>query len=212
MNFIELQDKLDFWLNADSTASDQMFTVANKKTALNFVQKTIFNKLQNEVTRENFKTYTDITWPASQVTLVVPNGIEPSNIIHVRDITASTLGPVMHIDQLPELSTPHWADRRTMQWGTAGPSSAKTLRVTHYAIPSDMVSDGDTPALLPLQHHELIPLSAVIHLYEVAQIQAPAQWYAAQYAMTQDAIKSMSKGKPQYPAKWLGFTEDADLW
>lgn len=196
MNFVELQDRLNFVLNSDDSQTHQDFSAVRKKQALNYAGRTETNKAQVEGSRLWFKTTIDISWPASQTTLQLSSTISQRGIIRITDITNTNPGYELVFSENGFSGDVFWLNRTTLQWGTSGPSEAKTLRVEYFPIWSDLAQDDDEPELIPEQHQDLLIWSAAIFLFEVAEQEAPIAWHNIRHELRIDFWKYLSRGRP----------------
>lgn len=209
MNFIDLQNETSDLLNFNSGQTDQDFTAAQIKDAVNRAYKREYRKAREEGSRHYFFAITDIIWPASDVTLPLPNNLRGSQIVNIKDVTDDATGfyVIIYDGGDPPIGTPawagqslsggiHWKDRNTLQWGNQGPSTEKTLRVEHYPRSVDMVQDDDEPDLIPHDHREVIFWSAAVDLRRRADEASPQSWSRELAELRMDLHKEVSRGRP----------------
>lgn len=201
-SFLYLQNEVKDLINFNSSQTDQDFTTAQLKKAINRAYVREVNKAKQEGLQKYFHAYTDLTWLSGDVTFTVPDSIRHNALIKVEDVTTSDPGHKIVFDDNGFSGDVFWRDRNTLQWGTAGPSEDKTLRFEFYAEPTDMVSDDDEPDLVPPQHREIIVWSAGVDLRRRADEGSPQEWLAELHELRITYYKSMSLGKPfqDYPA------------
>lgn len=209
MDFKELQDEVSELLNFNSTQTDQDFTTAQIKRAINRAYRREYNKARHEGSRRYFQAVTEFTWSADQVTLTLPSNIRRAQLISLEDITDNASGTriVVYDGGDPPTGTPawveqnfrediRWKDRNTLQWGNNGPGSARTLRAAFFPEPESLSEDQDSPDLVGPAHHELIFYSAAIDLRTRADEAAPNEWMREVMSLRVDFHKDVSRGRP----------------
>ena len=209
MDFKILQNQLAFALNFNDGQTDQDFTTARLKQALNLAYAREVYKAQQEGSKRYWKDYRDISWPASQVTLVLPASVARKNVIRIMDVTSSQLGNVLLFSENGLHGDVFWLNKTTLQWGVSGPGEAKTLRVFYIAAPVDMVDDSDEPTLVPDAFHELIVWSAACWCRTIADEEAPNAWLRAREDLQLDFWKYVSRGRPHDDEPTIG-ARDSD--
>lgn len=214
MNFKELQDEVSELINFNSLQSDQDFSAAQIKSAINRAYAREYRKARQEGTRSFFFAYRDLVWASGSLTLSLPDNMRGAQICKVTDVTDDTTGSGYHIVVYdggdpgpPDYGTPSWTsqgfsgaifwkDRNTLQWGTSGPSEEKTLRFNMMPEPEKMLNDDDIPELISSDHHELIFYSASIDLRTRADEMAPPSWMSEREELRMDFYKDVSRGRP----------------
>ena len=198
MDFGELQTEVQDWINFTTGISNQDFTTAQLQKAINQAYKREVRKGRLEGGSTWFMKNVSATWAASAVTFAVPSVLNQTNGLWIEDITDSDpgydLGVSMNSSGGGEI---FWFDNRTLQWGTEGPGSARTLRFHYLARAVDMVNDAEIPDLIPEDFHELIVLSAGVYLRFKADELAPAEWKEALNDIRIDYWKEISLGRPR---------------
>lgn len=123
-----------------------------------------------------FYVLANVTWPGGQQNLDVPDNLRGKTWVSTYDITTTEPGTPIWWSDWEDGATHRWRDRNTLQWGTAGPSSDKTLRITYQAEPEEMLDNGDEPELVPPRFRHLLAWSAAIKLRRIADEQVPQGW------------------------------------
>lgn len=174
MNVAELVDLLKFYYAFNDNQSDQLFDDSRWIGVLNLAYKREWIDATQNISKKHFLEYQDITWTADSATLELPVELRNKTLFSFRDVTDSDLGVLFR---------PGWRDKRTLSWGTDGPSEDKTLRVFYIAAPEVLVEDGPGPALIPEDFHEILVWSAAIQLRALADDSAPGlfQGYLAEW-------------------------------
>jgi len=220
MNFKDLQDEVSELLNFNSTQTDQDFTTAQIKNAINRAYAREYGKARQEGSRRHFHTTTELTWPSGSLTLALPDRLKGVQIIKIADVTDDQTGAgyyvVVYDGGDPPTGTPSsdgqsligsmfWKDRSTLQWGASGPSEDKTLRFEHMPKAEKMINDDDEPELIPSEHHELLFFSAAIDLRTRADEMAPPSWLAEREELRMDFYKDVSRGRPHTSVTSIDF-------
>ncbi len=196
MNFVDLQDRLAFVLNFNDGQADQDFSSTRLKQALNFVYAEEVHKAQQEGGRRWFREFTDITWTASSVTYTLPASIDAHEVLRFVDITDTNPGTRLQFSPEGLSGDLHVRDRKTLQWGTSGPASDRTIRVFYYALPVDMVADLDEPELIPDSFREILVWAAAVRLRVIGDEEAPRAWVTQLNTLREDYWKAISRGWP----------------
>lgn len=189
MNFLEIQDEVKDLLNFTSGTADQDFTDLQIRRSINRRYAREVAVAQQHGGMTWFHKVQEFTWETSDVTLTLPSELDGANIIMFEDVTDSDPG-----DGLP--SGVFWKDNRTLQWGDAGPTSDRTLRLTYMARPLEMASDNDAPELIPAHLRMLLVWSAAIYLKWKAEETAPNDWKSELEEHRLDYWKYISRGRP----------------
>lgn len=211
MDFKALQDEASELLNFNSSQTDQDFTAAQIKKAINRAYAREFRKARQEGVREWFSGYREVVWPGDSLTFSVSGNLSGAQICKITDVTENLTGSGFHVVVYeggdPPVGTPEWTsqgfsgpifwkDRNTLQWGTSGPGEDRTLRFTIFPSPEELSSDGDVPQLIHPDHHELIFYSAAIDLRTRADEAAPQSWQMERQELRMDLYKDVSRGRP----------------
>jgi len=196
MNFTELQNRLKFVLDFNDTQTDGAFTATRVKQALNLAYEREVFKAEAEGSRRYFKTTTSFTWPAGQLTYALTAPLSQATIIRMSDVTSTDPGYNLVFSEQGFSGDLHWKDRKTIQWGTTGPGSAKTIRVEYYPRPTELVEDEDELEMIPVQFHELLVWSAAVFLRTVADERPPQHWVNERDEFRIDFWKFLSQGRP----------------
>lgn len=196
MNFGELKDETSELLNFNSGQTDQDFTAAQIGSAVNRAYRREYVRARQEGVKEWFILTTDITWAAAAATVTVASSLQGAQIIKIMDITSGLPGTEMIFSDTADVGDLSWKDRVTLQWGTTGPASQKTLRIIYFPVSEKMTSDSDVPALVSEEHHELIFYSAAIDLRNRADEMAPQAWLFERESLRQDYWKDISRSRP----------------
>tara|TARA_R110000824_G_scaffold112943_1_gene262429 strand:+ start:240 stop:908 length:669 start_codon:yes stop_codon:yes gene_type:complete len=220
MNFKELQDEVSELINFNSLQTDQDFTTAQVKSAVNRAYAREYRKARQEGIRSFFFAYRDLVWESGSLTLSLPENMRGSQICKITDVTDDSSGSGYHVvvydGGAAPTGTPSWTsqgfsgavfwkDRHSLQWGTSGPSEEKTLRFEFMAEPGKMLTDDETPDLIPSNHHELIFFSAAIDLRTRADEMAPPSWVHEREELRMDFYKDVSRGRPHTSVTSIDF-------
>ena len=196
MNFTELQVELQELLNFNPNQSDQDFTTAQLKRALNRAVKREYTLAKAEGSAVWFVSNQTVTWLSGVITFSLPESLRGKRLYRIFDITAVNPGFRLIFDNNMFTGDVFWLDRSTLQWGSTGPSEDKTLQVQFYSEPTAMVADEDEPGVIPESHHELLYWSAAVDLRTRADEQAPQAWYAMMRQLQLSYWKHVSMGRP----------------
>jgi|TARA_Y100000310_G_scaffold20944_1_gene20268 hypothetical protein len=196
MDFLELQTETKELLNFNASQTDQDFTLAQVKNAINRAYRREYVRARQEGTRRFFITTTNVVWPASQATLELPNNLQGAQIVRVCDVTSSTPGTELIFSDYGNVGDLHWLNRNTLQWGTGGPSSEKTIQFEYFPGITKMIQDDDEPDLIPSEHREIIFWSSAIDLRNRADEMAPQAWLFERENLRMDFWKEISKNRP----------------
>lgn len=208
-----LIDRTKLWLNFNEDQTDQDFSEAQILSVLNMVLTEECSLAKQEGARSWFRTSTEFTWAASEVTLTLPEPLSRVSMYRLVDVTDTT-GPGARIlfSQEGFTGDVFWKTRTVLQWGSTGPASERTLRAYYFATPEELVTDLDIPELIPDEFHELLPLSAAVVLRTMADDAAPQAWLMKQRDYRNRLWKFMSRGRPldDIPSGEL-YEEDFDV-
>lgn len=197
MDFKELQTETEELLNFTSGVTDQNFTTAQIKRAINRAYKREVRLAKQEGTSSWFKVVQEETWPSGDLTFELPTGITGKTLIRVYDRTDNDPGLPLEIADNGNASRTFWKDYKTLQWGsTTGPGSDKTLAFVYYADAADMAEDGDEPWLIPPENREVLYWSAALDLRLRADEIVPREWKEQHKDAQSDFWKKVSLGRP----------------
>ena len=124
--------------------------------------------------------------------------------MRVSDVTSGTPGTELIFSDFGNVGDLFWHNRLTLQWGTGGPGSAKTLQFEYFPKITKMVQDDDVPDLIPSEHHDLVFWAAAIDLRNRADEMAPQSWLMERENLRMDFWKDISKNRPHTDT--LGIT------
>jgi len=195
MNFLELQSEVKFILNWNEQQTDQDFTTLRIKKALNRAYKQETIKAEEEGGQRFFKATLDLPWPGGSVTMILPPELNEEALIGISDITTASIGTPLVFSDDGISGDIFWKDHQTIQWGTNGPPSDKTLRFTYYASVEELVNDGDVPMLIPAKFHELIAWSAALFLQQISDQEMTEAWVFERNELRIDFWKWLSRGR-----------------
>lgn len=196
MNFLELQTEVKDLLNFNSGQTDQDFTTTQVKNAINRAYDREIVRARQHAMKAYFQKTDTLSWPASQLTMPLPANLKYKDLIRITDTTNADPGYELVFDDTAQTADVFWKDSNTLQWGSAGPSQAKTLRFEYIASAVKMVADIDEPLLLPPEFHELLVWSAAIDLRRRADEASPGEWQAAYKELQTDLWKHVMRGRP----------------
>tara|TARA_Y100000034_G_C6702511_1_gene309907 strand:- start:19 stop:666 length:648 start_codon:yes stop_codon:yes gene_type:complete len=196
MDFLELQTETKELLNFNASQTDQDFTLKQVKNAINRAYRREYVRGRQEGTRRFFITTKSVEWASSAATLELPLTLQGAQIVRVVDITGGTPGTELLFSDFGNVGDLFWLNRNTIQWGTNGPGSAKTIQFDYFPKAGKMVQDDDEPDLMPEEHRELIFYSAAIDLRNRADEMAPQAWLMERENLRMDFWKDISKNRP----------------
>ena len=206
MDFLELQTEAKELLNFNTSQTDQDFTLKQVKSAINRAYRREYVRARQEGTRRFFIATTSVVWPASQATLGLPVNLQGAQIVRVCDVTSTTPGTELIFSDYGDVGDLYWLNRNTLQWGTGGPSSEKTVQFEYFPGITKMVQDDDEPDLIPPEHHDIIFWSAAIDLRNRADEMAPQAWLFERENLRMDFWKDISKNRPHTDAIGISTT------
>lgn len=192
----DLRSELAFLLSVEEDSADQAFQTTRLNKAVQYAYEHEVRQAKLEGQSRWFKANANLSWPASQVTFVLPQVISKAGIIQIWDITHSDPGIQLSVRDGPYQSEIHWLNHSTLQWGDVGPSEAKTLRVDYMAVAEWLAGDDDEPLLVPPEYHWLLVWSAACFLRTVGDESAPQQWERTLAEFRIDYWKYLSRGRP----------------
>ena len=196
MDFLELQDETKELLNFNASQTDQDFTLAQVKNAINRAYRREYVRARQEGSRKYFISTTNVSWASGTATLELPSRLQGAQIIRVCDVTSSDPGSELSFSNFGSAGDLFWLNRNTLQWGTSGPGSTRTLRFEYFPRTTKMVEDDDEPDLVPAEHRELIFWAAAIDLRNRADEMAPQAWLMERESLRMDLWKDISKNRP----------------
>lgn len=169
-----LKDWTHFILDSNPLQSNPDFPDARITKAINAAYEEEVNRAKTETSILFFHLTNTFTWPADTQTIDItasPNSwLQYADTFLFQDITEDA--------NRPRDFTPLWRDRTTLLWyHPDGPQSARTVRVTYLAVAEELSDDADVPLLIAPSHANLLAWSAAILLSEIADNQAPPNWY-----------------------------------
>lgn len=200
-NLVDLKDEVKFILNSNTGITDQAVTATavdidlHYRNAINEAYIDEVEEAMQIADIRNFITTTQVTWPASQLTLDARPMTELV-VYRVEDVTDKDPGDLLWFERWTDGVALFWKDRHTIQWGSSGPSSARTIRFTHVAEPKELVEDYDEPSLIPRRYRHLIAWSAAIILRVVMDEMAPKPFLRRRDDIRARYHKSIGMGKP----------------
>lgn len=199
MKLREMVRRLEWLLNANSTA-DQAFkgpsNYANehKHMALTDAYRDEWVRACSGATDDWKIDYQDITWPSGQQIFSLPEALSDGRAIYrFDDVTDDSLGVPLWVYSAESGGTIQHLGRDKFIWGTSGPDSDVTIRVTYEAVPAALTEDDQEPYLIPSQFHHLLVWSAAIELRDIADEEAPKRWLRRQEALQMQLEKHMSR-------------------
>ena len=196
MNLLELRDDLEFCLNATSGQTHQDFTTSRLNKSLN-------RAYVREGGRNWFLAQEEVVWTANQNTFVLPTHIRHRQMYEVWDVTSGDLGTRVHFGDNGLDGNIFWLDHKTLQWGTSGPGTDRTLRVQYYAEPEELIADSDEPTLIPVPFHELLVWSAAVWLRSIADEKPPEAWVMQREELRFGYYKHIARGRPVTTKPWI---------
>lgn len=196
MNFKELQDDVNSLLNFNPTQTDQDFTTALVKDQINRAYERELNKAKQQGTLSHFIKTQTFTWAASSTTFELSGSLKGLELVRLDDITDTNPGYTLLFDDGRFNGDVFWKENDILQWGTSGPSEAKTIQITYMGKPETLLDDEDIPTLIPEQFHELLVWSTAIQLRRRADESSPPEWQAELRDLRLDYHKYVMTAKP----------------
>ena len=192
VNFNAGQPDEDF----DGTEDDAW---ANIDDALNEAYTNLLNALIVETDPDLFTQAVSLQWPVGQLTLKLPSFLTREALLCIEDITSSNPGELVWITARDAAHTPNvmWLDGETMQWGTEGPPSTKTLRIHFQAFATEMKMSTDEPVHIPARFRRLLVWDAGIILRTMADDAAPQAWVLHRNKLYEQMELMLSQGQPR---------------
>jgi hypothetical protein len=210
MNFKEMQDMVGLMLNFTSNTADADFTTAQVKASLNRAYVREVRKARTTGNPEYFKSQMTFTWPASQQDFTLTAQMKNSEWIRLDDITNSAIGSEVVFGTSPHQGTLYILDRNTLRWGSTGPSSERTLRLTYYSMAEELIDDEDEPEIIRPDHHELLVYSSAIELRAFADEEIPRVWQSRYEELDMQFFKLTARGRPHIGGDVTVINRDSD--
>lgn len=198
----ELIDEVQFKVAFNTGQTDQDFIGPSTDTDKHFrnaINEAYLDEYEDGVQTGDPRWWyyvESITWPANQKRLELPAPLRGKWIISMYDTTNLDPGTAIYISDFREGATHFWHDHKTLQWGTNGPSSAKTVQVTYLGEPAEMLDDADEPLLIAPRFRHLIAWSAAIKLRVIGDESAPQEWYLQRDKIRERHLKFLSLRGP----------------
>jgi hypothetical protein len=196
LNFGQIRSRVRLYLSNTANAVDQDFDTDTLNQILNDVYLQEVNRAKAEGLKSRFRATVAYTWPAGQVLGNLPATLSRRSIERIRDITNDSIGTVIVPGQDGRVSQVFWKDRSTLQWGTTGPASDRTLRFDYMAVPEALVADEDVPALIHDDYHEMLAWAAAIQARTIADESVPQVWAQKLNEFRADYWDTLSRGQP----------------
>ncbi len=209
-NLAWLRAKLSRKLNFNSTQTDQDFAgpTSNAFAMLDdyineaYVSEVAGGKIEFGLSQ--FQLRQSFTWAASAVTKTVPQNLRDQQIIRLEDTTNQSPGELLWVGNDGGMSTTiFWADYSTLQWGSVGPGSARTITAFYVASAVEMENAIDEPWLIPPDHRYLLLWSAACIARAESDERAPEEWLRQRDEYRSKYYSLLARGTITYP---LGST------
>ena len=198
-----MRDMLALMLNFNAGQTNQDFTDAQLNDSLYRAYRREVRMAKLEGEKSWWLAFQDFTWAASTTTITAPD-VMKQGFLTLRDVTEDEVGEEVQFSSSGTGGDVFWKDRNTLQWGTQGPGSERTLRVFYKARMEKWAADDDSPAIMPEEYHELIVYSAAIELRDFADNgQVPQRWLQERQETRFDYWKHAALGKAQHSPTWL---------
>lgn len=201
-NLGELIDRLKFVVSFNDSQTDQDFI--GPSADLNKHFRWAINEAYTDEVEEAsqigdnrwlYRTQ-QLTWPANSVTFELSDDIAGVQIEAITDITNNSFGEQIWILHRNEGSLRFWKDNKTLQWGTTGPASDRTLLLTYVGQPVEMTEDTDIPDLIPQRFRHLLVWAGAMKLRIVADEAVPPDFVRQRDAIRERFQKAISMGRP----------------
>lgn len=194
----EMIQEFDDWIGYGGAGSG--WTAARKLRLLNAAYRREVRRGKLEGHSSWFTKTQDFTWPASQVTATSTNTNMPKiaferQLLMLEDVTDGDPGEPLVFTNYNRGEI-FFKDNRTLQWGDAGPPSARTIRIHYLADAENLEDDNQEPELIPPDHHELIVMSAVTYARYGTAERSPPDWKEELMERRYDYWKFISLPRP----------------
>lgn len=143
-----------------------------------------------------FEETIQVTWPADQVTLVLPDSIDRESIVWLRDVTNNSAGYTIPISRREMNGRVFYKDSRTLQWTTVGPASDVTMEITYVAEPAALTDPAQEATVFPYNHRHLLNWSAATILLTIADQRVPPKWEETLDELRSTFHLMLSRGAP----------------
>jgi len=211
VQFVDIYNDLGMVLNFNSGQTDQDYTAAQLKRAINMAYTREVNIGKQEGSRRHFIKRNTFSWPASQAELTLPSELRGAELLRINDITNTTPGEQLSFSAYGVGGGDvYFIDNNTLRWGTNGPAAAKTLQAMYLAQPQELVEDSQEPELVPPAYHELLMWSAACWLRDVADEECPRAWTEQRDELRLGYHKYISRGRPMDDPDWVS-PRDSDF-
>jgi hypothetical protein len=194
-NFGDIQTEVKDLLNF-TAATDQDFTDEQVRQAIRICYKREVNRAKQQGGRNWFKKFFEFTWESDETTRTLPEQLKGKDLISFLDVTNVDPGYEIQFDDQGFGADVFWKDNETLQWGTNGPGSDRTIRVTYYADAEELQADNEEPTLIPDANRQLLVWASAIYLRLKADELAPAEWRREYNEHQLDYWKVLSRGRP----------------
>ena len=178
-----LLTRLKFAVYNNEGQADQAYAGPSTDTNLHFREainagyEAVIEEAKAECGFDRFVCTQDVVWPADQVVFEFPDVLGDKQGLAIRDVTDAADGVGFTVFEGPEYGQVFWKDKDRIQWGTTGPSSARTLRYTYLADAEYLGEHPrQEPKLIPYKFRWLIVWAAALELEEVGSRQPPSSW------------------------------------
>lgn len=219
MNFKGLQDLVSLMLNYTTGGVDSDFTTAQIKASINRGYSREVREAKLQANLDYFKATLEFVWPANAPQFTLTTQMLDTEWLLLEDVTTSSRGSRIELGGSSSEGTIYLLNRTTAAWGTQGPSSARTIRLSYLSRAEDLIDDEDVPALIAPEYHEVIAYSSAVELRAFADEEVPAPWRERYSNFQMHYWKSVSRGRPhiggdvtvtnRYPEDRGGFSSGA---
>lgn len=210
LNLGWLRQELQLLINFNPNQTDQDFAgpSSNANALLDrflyqaYVKETNAAKL--EIGFQEFILRHSLTWTASEQTKVLPRKLIDHQIYKIDDETDSIPGTPLWVGtDGGRSSIVAWRDRNTLQWGSAGPGSDRTLMCFYAASANRLVEASQEPELIPPQYRYLLVWSAAIIARSHSDEAVSPLWLAERAEWRQQYHLLLSRGTIVSPLGYL---------
>lgn len=201
-NLGDLIDRLKFVVSFNDDQTDQDFigpaadTDKHFRWAINEAYVDEIEEASQICDNRWFYRNLEGTWAANAVTYDLPESVETAQLVAITDTTNDALGEPVWITGRHEGALRFWKDSNTIQWGTTGPASARTLLFTYVGQPIEMTEDSDVPDLLPSRFRHVLVWAAAIKLRAIADEAVPPDFVRQRNQIRERLHKALSMGRP----------------
>ncbi len=183
-------------LNFTENAVDSDFTTAQVKAAINRGYDREIRAAKLRSNQDYFRSTLEFTWPSGDLDFSLTSQMRKTEWLRLEDVTDSVRGLTLEIAKSSVEGNIYMPDRNTLRWGTEGPQSERTIRLTYLAAAETLIEDEDEPQLISPEYHELLAYSAAVELRAFADEEIPSAWQKRYLQFQMEFQKVVTRGRP----------------